>query len=129
MEKKFVALILEQEPLQRDLMGLVLQNLSCEVLTTIDVVEARHLLRTRQPHLLVVDTSLPNTNGLELIKKFQAVHLLEKTHVMVISTMGFEEIVRQAAKLGIGAYLVKPIDAEIFSERAKSLLVHPHPSA
>lgn len=122
MDQKLSALILEQDPMPRDLMTLALENLGCEVFTTLNASEARRLLTRRQPQLLVVDTLLPKTNGLELIAKFQAERLLENTKIIVISALGFEGIVRQAAQLGIGAYLVKPVDIEIFITRARALL-------
>lgn len=121
--KKFVALIIEPDALQRDLMRLTLQNLGCEVWITTDAREARRLLRQHQPHLLVIDTFVPNVNGFDLLKSYQTAHLLDTTRVIMISALGFEEVVRQALQLGVSAYLVKPVDIEIFTARAKALLV------
>jgi DNA-binding response OmpR family regulator len=122
MENKPVALILEPEPMQRDLMALTLQNLNCEVLVTQDAAEARRMLRERKITLLIIDTLLPKVSGLDLLKSYQTAHLLDATRVIVISALGFEGIVRQAAQLGISSYLVKPIDLQVFAAKVKELL-------
>ncbi len=120
--KKQVALIIETDALQRDLMRLTLENLGCEVLITTDGGKARRWLRQRQPSLLVIDTFVPNVNGLDLLKSYQTAHLLDATRVIMVSALGFEEVVRQALQLGVAAYLVKPLDMELFSARARALL-------
>jgi DNA-binding response OmpR family regulator len=122
MKNKHIALILEPEPVQRDLMALTLQNLDCEVLLTLDGGEARRLLRQHRIDLLIIDTLLPKVSGLDLLKSCQTAHLLEATRVIVVSALGFEEVVRQAVQLGISSYLVKPFDLQVFAAKAKELL-------
>jgi two-component system, response regulator, stage 0 sporulation protein A len=122
MGATFLAIILEPDPLTRDLMGLTLKNMACDVLVAADGGEARRLLRQRQADLLVLDTFLPNVNGLDLLRSFQTAHLLDKTSVVVVSAFGFEEVVRQAVLLGIGAYLVKPLDVQLFMTKVQALM-------
>jgi two-component system, response regulator, stage 0 sporulation protein A len=115
-------LILEPDPLQRDLMSLTLQNMSCEVLTTVDNLEARRLLQQRKPDVLIIDTFLPKANGLDLLKSFKLDNLLAETQVVVVSAMGFEEIVRQVVQLGVSNYLVKPVDLELLATRVQRII-------
>ena len=122
MESQYTALLLENDPLQRDLMALALQNLNCAVLTTCDAAEARQWLKQHGPDLLVLDTFLPQINGLDLLRSFRTDHLLEETRVMVISAFGFGDIVRQVAQLGAQACLIKPLDLKVFAVRARVLL-------
>ena len=119
---QYSAVIMENDPVQRDLMALVLQNLDCEVLTTCKAAEARRWLKERQPDLLVMDTFLPQISGLDLLRSLRSAHLLEKTRVMVVSAFGFEEIIRQVAQLGAQACLIKPLDLKVFTARARVLL-------
>ncbi len=122
MEKKPVILLLEPDPLQRDLIGLALHNAGCEVLTTLDGGEARRWLRQRQPEVMIVDTFLPKTNGLDLLRDLQSENLLGETRVVVVSAMRFEEIVRQVAALGVSSYLVKPVDVQVLVTRVQGLV-------
>jgi DNA-binding response OmpR family regulator len=122
VEWKNLALIIEAEPMHRDLMKLALQNLNCEVVTAGDAPTARRLLMQRKPDLLVIDTFLPKANGFDLLRSYQNDGLLENTRVIVVSAMAFEEIVRQVSQLGVSAYLVKPVDLQMLSARAKALL-------
>lgn len=85
-------------------------------------MEARRLLRQRRPELLIIDTFVPNVNGFDLLKSYQTAHLPDATRVIMVSALGFEEVVRQALQLGVAAYLVKPLDMELFTARARVLL-------
>ena len=125
MEKKPLILLLEADPLQRDLISLALHNIQCEVLATLDGGEARRWLRQRKPDVLIVDTFLPWTNGLDLLRDLQSEKLLGETRVVVVSAMRFEEIVRQVALLGVSGYLVKPVDVQVLVERIKKLTANP----
>ncbi len=125
MEKKPLILLLEPDPLQRDLISLALQNVQCEVLTTLDAGEARRWLRLRKPEVLIVDTFLPRTNGLDLLRELQSEKLLGETRVVVVSAMRFEEIVRQVAQLGVSSYLVKPVDVQVLVARIQKLTANP----
>jgi DNA-binding response OmpR family regulator len=113
-------LLLEPEPLQRDLMRLTLQNLQCEVITTTDHEEARRIMRLRKPDVLIIDTFLPQASGLDLLKSFRLDNLLLETQVIVVSAMGFEEVVRQAAQLRVSAYLMKPVDLQVLTARVQA---------
>jgi DNA-binding response OmpR family regulator len=122
MKPRYSAILLESDPVQRDLMALALQNLGCTVQMTCDSAEARGWLKQAAPDLLVLDTFLPQTNGLDLLRSFHTEHLLEETRVMVVSAFGFGDIVKQVAQLGAQACLIKPLDLKVFSARARVLL-------
>ncbi len=118
----YTAILMENDPVQRDLMALALQNLGCTVRTTCDSTEAREWLKEQAPELLVLDTFLPQVSGLDLLRSFRTAHLLDETRVMVVSAFGFGDIVRQVAQLGAQACLIKPLDLKVFSARARVLL-------
>jgi DNA-binding response OmpR family regulator len=111
------AVIVEADPMPKDLMRLVLTRLKWQVKVTANPGEVRNLLKGTPPDLFIVDTFLTGINGLELLRQLRAENLLERTEVMVISAFGFQEIVRQAQQLGARAFLVKPLDADQFAKR------------
>jgi CheY-like chemotaxis protein len=117
-----IALILEPDSLQRDLINLVLQNLGCEVFVAQDDIDARRFLQQRKIDLLVIDTMLPKLSGLDLLKSLRTSHLLDETKIIVISALGFEEVIRQVAQLGVSACLIKPVDVQSLRERVQALL-------
>lgn len=118
----YSAILLENDPVQRDLMALALQNLGCTVRASCDSSEVRAWLQEQAPDLLVLDTFLPQVNGLDLLRSYRTAHLLDETRVMVVSAFGFGDIVRQVAQLGAQACLIKPLDLKVFAARARVLL-------
>jgi response regulator of citrate/malate metabolism len=68
-----------------------------------------HVQSREKFDLLVVDIRIPGNGGLELIEQIRA--LLGYDSVLVIVTSGAdgEEHVREACRLGVLAYIVKPL--------------------
>jgi DNA-binding response OmpR family regulator len=61
-------------------------------------------------------------NGLDVLRKLKDQGDLEQTGVIVISALGYPEVVRQAAEAGADDFLVKPFDPVLLAERVKSIL-------
>ncbi|MEI6100897.1 MAG: response regulator [Eubacteriales bacterium] len=72
--------------------------------------EVKEVVARTKPTLVTMDMTLPGTNGLECTR---AIHEIDKDiKVIVISSMMDDEIVSQAKKNRVSAYIQKPIDAE-----------------
>lgn len=72
--------------------------------------EVKQVVRETKPTLVTMDMTIPGTDGLECTR---AVHEIDKNiKVIVISSMMDEEIVKQAKKNKVSAYLQKPVDSE-----------------
>jgi CheY-like chemotaxis protein len=62
--------------------------------------------------LLVVDIRLPGNGGLELVERINALPEYDGVPVIVTSGMDTEENVKEACRLGVPAYIVKPLTVE-----------------
>src|SRR5688572_4758217 len=63
---KETVLVVDDEPLVRQLMVLMLQQFGYQVLEASGFLEAQRVVATNEKiHLLVTDFSMPHTNGLE----------------------------------------------------------------
>jgi len=72
--------------------------------------EVKTVVRDKNPTLVTMDMTLPGTDGLECTR---AIHEIdENIKVIVISSMMDEEIVNEAKKNKVSAYIQKPIDAD-----------------
>ena len=69
--------------------------------------KALAFLSVQEPDVLLTDYSLPDFNGLELIKKAKAIHPAMKA--ALLSMHDEPAIVREAIKLGVNGYLLKNI--------------------
>ena len=117
-----IALVIENDATQRALITLGLARMGCSVITAKDSDDARSLLEEKHPSLLVLDTYLPKTNGIDLLHQFKSAQLLTKCVVIMISSYGFEEVVQQAIQAGAHDFLVKPIDVDLLIQRARMFL-------
>jgi len=72
--------------------------------------EVKAVVKDKKPTLVTMDMTLPGTDGLECTR---AIHEIdENIKVIVISSMMDDEIVNEAKKNKVSAYLQKPIDAD-----------------
>jgi two-component system, LuxR family, response regulator FixJ len=114
--------IFEPDILQRDLIAIVLKRHGFESTLCEDVDEIFQILEDQKPAVLILSLHLPGKNGLDLMKELSEAGLLNKTKVLVISSLGFPEIVRKSVRAGAAAFLVKPVDLDQLIHRVQQLL-------
>ena len=81
-----------------------------------DGVEALQRLKEVSPDLLVTDLTMPNMNGIELVKRVSASPRLSGLPVLVVTSAGNEEQRRQLYELGATRILSKPISPPMLIE-------------
>lgn len=117
-----LVLIVESDSIQRDLIQLCLQRIGCNVISTRNPDQILPLITKEHPSLLILDTFLPGSSGLEVIKEINQKKLLKHTMVLLISAYGFSDIIQQAKDAGVHEFLMKPLDIDEFSTRVKTML-------
>jgi DNA-binding response OmpR family regulator len=116
-------LLVEDDPVLRDLISLALQRASGYQVTAVeDGEQARELFSQLRPQVLLLDILLPRMNGLQLLAHLKEDDLLGDTTVVVISALGYQEVIEQAIAAGARDFLVKPFDVETLLERLSAAL-------
>ena len=82
--------------------------------------EALERLHEITPDLILLDLSLPDVNGLEVLKRIQALNLRVST--VMISGYGTIEIAVEALKLGAWDFLTKPLNLPRVATMVDNLL-------
>jgi two-component system, chemotaxis family, chemotaxis protein CheY len=121
MESTPKVLILELDALQRDAMASMLKRSHFSPISCSHPNNAAALLAEFKPALLIINIVLPEQNGLDFIKEMRKLGLLDATKVLVISPLGFPDVVFKAARAGAADFLVKPFDPEQLIQRARQL--------
>ena len=88
-------------------------------LVTGDPDEARRLVRSRKPQLVLLDLMLPGTDGIELMGSVPG---LADLPVIFISGYGRDETIAQALEAGAADYIVKPFSAAELTARVRAAL-------
>ena len=125
-------LIVEDDPKDVELTLMALQdyNLTNDVVVTRDGQEALDYLYCRgqfqtrpceNPAVILLDLKLPKVDGLEVLKQIRSDERLEMTPVVVLTSSREEKDMVKSYKLGVNAYVVKPVDFHEFVNAVKEL--------
>jgi Response regulator containing CheY-like receiver domain and AraC-type DNA-binding domain len=88
--------------------------------TATNPVNALEYIQTNSVHLLITDISMPELDGLQLIKQAKEINPL--LSVIVLSAYDNFEYVRTALRHGAENYLLKPIDSDELSEAVSQIV-------
>jgi len=125
-------LMVEDDPKDVELTLTALEeyNLTNEVVVARDGEEALDYLYCRgsfkmrtndNPAVLLLDLKLPKIDGLEVLKTIKADESLKMIPVVVLTSSREERDMVQSYKLGVNAYVVKPVDFHEFVNAIKEL--------
>jgi CheY-like chemotaxis protein len=115
-------LLLETDAVQRDLLRITLERGGYDVVSTGDPRKAEVLLQSRAFHCVVMEILLPGINGLRFIRKIRHDDSLHQPHFILMSSLGFREVVEQVASLKVSGFLKKPIDPSDLLDRLDDLI-------
>jgi CheY-like chemotaxis protein len=110
------------DAVQRDLIQLALTRQGCKVEVTREPLNVLEIVSSQHPSLLILDTFLPGSSGLEVLKNLNKANYLKHTKVILISSYGFPEVIQQAKDAGVSEFMMKPVDIDDLLLRTKSLL-------
>ena len=105
-------------------------NLANEVVVTRDGEEALDYLYCRgnfkmrtsdNPAVLLLDLKLPKVDGLEVLQQIKSNEKLKMIPVVVLTSSREERDMVASYKLGVNAYVVKPVDFHEFVNAIKEL--------
>jgi two-component system response regulator PilR (NtrC family) len=102
------ALVVDDEPDIRELLGITLERMNIEVVAVPDLTSARSSLRSGQFDLCLTDMKLPDGDGLSLVEWIQANR--PQLPIAVITAHGNVESAVKALKLGAFDFISKPLD-------------------
>ena len=125
-------LIVEDDPKDVELTLTALEeyNLANEVVVTRDGEEALDYLYCRgnfttrtndNPAVLLLDLKLPKVDGLEVLQQIKSDEKLKMIPVVVLTSSREEKDMVASYKLGVNAYVVKPVDFHEFVNAIKEL--------
>jgi two-component system chemotaxis response regulator CheY len=87
-----------------------------------DGKEALEKMKEVMADLLVTDLTMPNMNGIELLRHISASPRLSGTPVMVVTSAGNEEQRNELTELGASRILSKPISPPVIVEAINNIL-------
>jgi DNA-binding response OmpR family regulator len=112
-------LVVDDEPIVRDVIVRYLNRDGFETLEAADGDDARRLIETRRPSLVVLDVMLPGTDGLELCRWIRG---RSDVPVIMLTARGEETDRIVGLELGADDYVTKPFSPRELATRVKTVL-------
>lgn len=131
MKKKLILLV-EDNPNDIELTLLSLKPYVDEITVEVvnDGVEALEYLRMEgrfkdrnpgHPAVILLDLKMPRMDGIEVLNEIKRDSVLKIIPVVMLTSSGEEQDLLQSYSLGVNAYVVKPVDFNMFNESLKQL--------
>jgi two-component system, response regulator len=126
MENAIEILLIEDNPHDAELTIRTLKknNLANNLLHLEDGQEALDFLfnnLNEMPKLILLDLKMPRVDGIEVLRKLKADEKKRVIPIVVLTSSKEEQDIVESYKLGVNAYIVKPVDFDQFVKAVTQL--------
>lgn len=115
-------LVVEDNPVNLELITEVLEQEGCQVLTTHSAEAGLRLAVAERPDLILMDLQLPDMTGYEATRQFKANPATAAIPVLALTAFAMEGDDLKAREAGCDAYLTKPLNLRVFRDTLRRLL-------
>jgi DNA-binding response OmpR family regulator len=118
-------LIADDELIMLKIIELRLKKDGHEVIVTSNGQEALEKIKQEDPDMIIADIMMPFTSGLEIVSVVKHDKQQRNVPIIILSSMGQENVVLEAFNLGADDYITKPFSPNELSMRVKRLAPSP----
>ena len=97
----------------------------CRVHSAADGPMTLEMIESVKPNLLMLDLSLPEINGFELVATIRGDSLTKNLNIIVVTDRGGQREASVLKSMGVKIFLTKPIDSADLAEVLRPLLERP----
>jgi diguanylate cyclase (GGDEF)-like protein len=116
-------LVVDDSPVNRELIAAVLRRGQHQVLEAADGAEALRRVRAERPNLVICDILMPTMDGYEFVRRMRADRDISGTAVIFCTATFLEREARHLAEsCGVLRVLTKPIDLNTFPKIVESAI-------
>ena len=117
-----MVLVVDDHPLNLELIEGCLADVDCRVITATDGIEALELVKKDRPDLVLLDVMMPRMDGYEVCRRLKDSPEGKLLPVVMVTALG--QIADRVRGLEVGAddFIVKPIERVELVARVRSLL-------
>src|ERR687887_1747543 len=115
-------LIVDDQPVNVDILRTRLAVHGYELLTAYDGEEALALARVEQPDVILLDIMMPKMDGIEVCRHLKADASLPFMPIILVTAKADSKDIVAGLEAGADEYLTKPVDQAALVARVKSML-------
>ena len=117
-------LIVDDFSTMRRVVRVLLHDMGCtNTAEAEDGIDALARLRAETHDFVISDISMPNMDGIELLKQIKADPLLKHLPVLLVTTETHKEDIVRAVQSGASGYIVKPFTRATLEDRIQKILM------
>jgi CheY-like chemotaxis protein len=113
---KIKVLIIDDDQVNLELLQAVLEAAGYDVMSRADAISGIETARQEQPHIILMDVQLPETDGLEATRMLKADVATEKIPVVAVTAHVRPDDRQRCMDVGCILHLGKPIDTRQLPE-------------
>ncbi|MCX7609196.1 MAG: response regulator, partial [Anaerolineales bacterium] len=122
-EARFKILVADDNPNNLALLLRYLQQEDYDLLTASDGLETLQKLHTERPDLVLLDVSMPEMDGFQVLERAQADPTLKHIPIIIVTAARLDPVdLQYALNLGAADYLTKPFDRRELVARVRARL-------
>jgi len=115
-------LVVDDDPAIREMVGLALTREGYDVLEAGNVLQARQLIATRKPELILLDWMLPGQSGFEFARQLHNDKSGNTPPIIMLTARDQEEDKIAALEAAVDDYISKPFSVNELLARIKAVL-------
>ena len=115
-------LIVDDQPMNVDILKTRLAVHGYELLTATDGAEALAIASAQHPDLILLDIMMPRIDGIEVCKRLKADTSLPFMPIIMVTAKADSKDIVAGLEAGADEYLTKPVDQASLVARVKSML-------
>jgi two-component system, sensor histidine kinase and response regulator len=112
-------LVVEDHPLNREVMRLVMSSLGYSIEIAEDGNQALNLLRTRRYSAVLMDCQMPNLDGYEATRQWRTIEFergLRRTPIIAVTAHALSEEREKVERAGMDDFVPKPVQSQTLRE-------------
>jgi CheY-like chemotaxis protein len=114
-------LVIDDEPLMRMLVKLLLEREQFEVLEAEHGQQGVEVAARERPDLTLIDLNMPDMDGLEAIRRIRRDFSLATMPIVALTTEDGPGVERRVLELGADDYIIKPFEPTVFVARVHAV--------
>ena len=122
MTDRPLVLVVDDNPVNIDLVSFVLDLGGFEVSAAADAPAALALIALRRPALILMDVQLPGVDGVVLTRRLKAESATRQIVIVAFTAYAMKDDQAKLLAAGFDGYLSKPIDVATFAAQVRRCL-------
>ncbi len=115
-------LLVDDTEVIRVVVAAFLRRYACTVVEAVNGRLGLEKAREIKPDLILLDVEMPEMDGIEVLRNLRDDPETRAIPVIMLTAQSAKEVVMQAARHGVLAYIVKPVNRQLFDKEVAKIL-------